>query len=166
MLNSNLIQLLSKLSANEFRVFGEYIRSSFFNKNEGVTKLYEFIKIYYPDFSKNGFEKEYVYDKLFPKVKYDDAFMRKLMFNLAKLAEDFIVYKNFSNDKFAYSKSLLKELSARNLKKLYKKKLNTAESEFRKQKFRDLEYYKNKYHINSLNRSYEYGEYSWEGAYS
>src|SRR6186713_740223 len=115
MVNSNLIQLVSSLSPSEFREFGEYIRSSFFNKNEGVVRLYDFIKVYYPDFGKMNFEKEHVYKKLFPHLKYDDAFMRKVMFNLAKLAEDYLVFINSREDSFSYSKSLLNELLKRDL---------------------------------------------------
>ena len=102
MVNSNLLQLVSKLTSSELKEFGDYVRSPFFNKNEGVIKLFDYLKRHHPDFDQMNFEKEFVYKKLFPSVEYDDAFMRKLMFNLAKLVEDFLSYKFYSNDKFNY----------------------------------------------------------------
>ena len=150
MTNSNLVQLISKLTLTEFRELGEYIRSPFFNKNESVIKLYDYLKNFYPDFEKMNFEKEHVYKKIFPKVDYDDAFMRKLMFNLSKLSEDYLAYKNFSQDKFLYYSSLVKELSERKINKLYQKKLKLMEEEFDAIEVKDTEYYRRKNHVETL----------------
>lgn len=141
MVNSTLFQLLNALNSNEFRDLGEYIRSDYFNKNESVIKLYDYLKLFHPDFSGMNFEKELVYNKLFPNVKYDDAFMRKLMFNLSKLAEDYLAYRNFTTNKFKYYDCLLKELELRNADRLFQKKLKIYETEFDKLKFKDTEYY-------------------------
>ncbi|MEO8209651.1 MAG: hypothetical protein ABI840_03745 [bacterium] len=142
MVNSNLLQMIGRLDVAEFREFGEYVRSPFFNKNESVIKLYDYIKIHYPDFSEMNFEKKYVYKKIFPKVEYDDAFMRKLMFNMAKLTEDYLAYKKFSEDKFGYYNYLLPQLDKKGLQKLFYKKLNIMEQEFDKLKIMDSEYYR------------------------
>ncbi|MDQ3022067.1 MAG: hypothetical protein M3R36_16070 [Bacteroidota bacterium] len=151
MKNSNLILLISKLNAAEFKELGEYIRSSYFNKNEGIIKLYDYIKIRYPDFHEEELEKENVYRNLFPDIEYDDSFMRKLMFNLSRLAEDFLAYKNFTADEFNYSRSLLDKLIKRGVEKIYSKKLKSADENLNKQKIKDLAYYKNKFQIDSFN---------------
>jgi hypothetical protein len=46
---SNLFEILNTFTLKEFKEFGEYIRSPFFNKNESVKKLYYYVKKYYPD---------------------------------------------------------------------------------------------------------------------
>ncbi|MEO8209650.1 MAG: hypothetical protein ABI840_03740 [bacterium] len=153
MKSSNLILMMGKLNAAEFKEFGEYTRSSYFNKSEGVIKLYEYIKIHYPDFDEIKMGKENVFRNILPDIEYDDAFMRKLMFNLSKLTEDFLVHENIKKDSFNYSKALLNELMVRDLKKLYTKKLKSINDEFIKQKIKNNEYYKNKYIIDSINES-------------
>jgi len=90
MLNSNLLELLSKFTIQEVKEFNEFVISPFFNKNENVAGLFKYIKKYYPDFNNKKLEKEYAFKKIFKNEKYNDGFMRTLMFNLGKLAEDIL----------------------------------------------------------------------------
>ena len=97
MIKSNLIDLLRKLSTEELKEFGEYVRSPFFNKNQSTIKLLDYIRKYAPDFNDKKLGKELVYQKLFPGMKYNDGFTRTIMFNLAKLTEDYLTYTRIRN---------------------------------------------------------------------
>ena len=99
MLKTNLISILEKFDAKEIKEFSEFIRSPFFNKNFNVIRLYEYIKKQYPDFNEDKLDKMYVYKRLFNKGPYNDGFMRTTMFNLGKLAEEYLKYKNFKKKK-------------------------------------------------------------------
>lgn len=66
MLKSSLLQIVSSLSSQEFREFGDYVRSPFFNKNESVSKLYDYLALSYPDFEEDILNKELLFKKLFP----------------------------------------------------------------------------------------------------
>ncbi|MBE2219653.1 MAG: hypothetical protein IAE90_15685, partial [Ignavibacteria bacterium] len=76
MLKSNLLEILAALNLKEFKDFGEYVNSPFFNKNEAVIKLYEYIRRYFPALEGLNFGKENVFSEIFPNAEYNDGFMR------------------------------------------------------------------------------------------
>lgn len=147
MINTTLLNIIGKFSTKEMREFGEFITSPFFNKNENVIKLYAYIKKFHPDFNDKKLEKEYVYKKLYSKGEYNDGFMRTVMYNLGKLAEDFLAYVNFTKDELVRGISLLDELSERKLEKVFLKYYNEIESELEKQKYHDAKFYYRKYQL-------------------
>ena len=95
MLKSNLLEILRNFSNTELKDFGEYVRSPFFNKNVSTIKLYDYLRKFSPDFDDKKLEKEYTYNKIFAGAHYNDGFMRTIMFNLSKLAEDYLAYSKF-----------------------------------------------------------------------
>jgi len=150
---SNLIEILEKLSSKEFREFGEYIQSQFFNKNESVISLYNYISKIYPEFDKD-FDKEKVFKKIFPKIHYSETFMKTVIFNLTRLAEDYLSYTKYNKDtgmKFNY---LLSELYDRELEGVFQKKLKSIEKELDNDKIRDADYFFAKYKIQSFREKF------------
>jgi hypothetical protein len=133
MLKSSLLEILRTFSLKEYREFGEYVVSPFFNKNEAVIKLYEFIRLHFNEMNSVKFEKEKVFAEIFPNVEYNDGFMRTIMFNLTQLAEDFLAYNNYKYSGIHEQLHLVRELNTRNLDKLVYK--NIAESEERVNKY-------------------------------
>lgn len=127
MVKSSLIELISTFSPKEFRDFEEYVNSSFFNKNEAVLKLFEYVKKHYPGFESMKFSKEIVYKEIFPNVEYNDGFMRTVMFNLTRLAEDYIAYCNYKSRGIYENLHLINELNARNLDKQASKNIKSAQ---------------------------------------
>jgi len=127
MKNSNLIQILKTFDPKEIKEFNEYVRSPFFNKNESVILLYSYLRKCYPEFSENRVKKPVVYGKIFPGIEYSDSFMRKTMFNLQKLAEEYLINLYDRRDPVRSKVSLLFELEKRNQLKLLKKKIPEAE---------------------------------------
>src|SRR6187399_636282 len=123
MLKSNLLEIIKTFTPAEVKSFGEYVASPFFNKNESVTSLYEYIRKHYPDFEEKKMEKEHVFSRIFPDADYNDGFMRTLMFNTNKLAEEFIAYTKFNGDGFAGEKFLLESFEDRKLNKQFERKL-------------------------------------------
>src|SRR5438552_1897987 len=130
MLNSNLLKLLAKFTPSEMKEFGEFASSPFFNKNENVIKLFEYVRKYYPDFENKKLEKENAFSKIFPKQKYNDGYMRTLMFRLQNLAEEYLSYANYRKKEGALKINLLDELNSRKLEKAFLKALNEQEKEF------------------------------------
>lgn len=96
MQKSSLIELLRIFSPKEFKEFGEFIKSPYFNKNENVINLYSYIKKYFPDLDNENLAKEKVYEKITGNTDYNDGFMRTVIFNLSKLAEDYLAANNIS----------------------------------------------------------------------
>jgi len=144
---SILIELLSKFNPKEIREFGEFVHSPFFNKNEGVTKLYDYLKSQYPGFDETCIEKKYIYAKIFPNVEYNDGFMRTLMFNLCSLAENYLSYIRYKSDYFVDKKNLLFELNNRELDRMFLKNLKAVSKKLADEPVKDADYYYNFYSI-------------------
>lgn len=145
MLNTTLLNIIGKFTSKEIKEFGEFIISPFFNKNENVIKLYTYIKKFYPEFSDKKLEKEYVYKKVFSKGEYNDGFMRTAMYNLGKLAEDFLAYTNFNKNELNRGINLLEELNERKLEKVFLKYYSEIESALDEEQYHNAEYYHMKY---------------------
>lgn len=153
MLKSTLLELLGSFSPKELKEFGDYIRSPFFNKNETLIKLYDFIRKSINDPKK--LEKEYVFSKIFKGEEYNDSVMRSHMFNLAKLAEDYLAYINYTSEKKNVL-HLVNELNKRNLGRSFEKKLKAALDEIEKTEFKDSAFFFRKYTLVGERDSYNY----------
>lgn len=151
---SILVEQIKKFSSKEVKDFGEFIDSPFFNKNQGVIKLYDYIKKQYPDFDDEKMKKEYVYSKVFPKAEYNDGFMRTLMFNLSNLAEEYLAYRCFKSRQFSEKRYLLHELNERGLNRQIEKNMKEIQNEFSKAAVVNADYYYNKFAL-----EYEYFYY-------
>lgn len=141
---SILIELLGKFNHKEIREFGEYVRSPFFNKNEGVYKLSEYLRKQHPYFDEKCIGKEYIYSKIFPNVKYNDGFMRTLMFKLTELAESYLAFTKYRENKFTEDKYLLIGLNEKELDKHIQKKMKQILKEFDSIDVLDADYFINK----------------------
>lgn len=147
MKKSILIEILSGFSAKEIREFSEYVNSPFFNKNQSIIKLNNYLKIRYPVFEKTGIEKKKVFAELFPKMKYNDGFMRTLIFGLSGLAENFLSYTRYKNSYYKDKTFLLYELNDRHLDRHLEKNIKLISKKLESEKIRDYEYYLDKYNL-------------------
>lgn len=150
MLNSSLMDILRKLNPTELKELREYIQSPFFNKNRNVHKLFDYIVKQYPAFATEKMKKEYVYKKLFEKTRYNDGFMRTLIFLITKLAEDYLAYTNFIRDKYSPKLSLVQELHKREIDRILFKNLRTTEKDFVSEEVKDEKYFKAVYELQIL----------------
>lgn len=147
MRKSILIELLGKLTLKETKEFSEYINSPFFNKNQGIIKLYDYLKTRYPDFEQSKVEKKFVFSKIFPNVKYNDGFMRTLIFGLSELAENYLSYTRYKNSYYRDKTFLLYELNDRRVDRLLEKNLKAVTKKLDSETVKDIEYYYDKYNI-------------------
>jgi hypothetical protein len=154
MIKSNLLEILRKFSSKELKEFGEFVRSPFFNKNESAIKLYDHVRKYSPDFNDSKLEKEYAYRKIFPGTSFNDGFMRTIMFNLSKLAEEFLAYSNYKISEFNEKKNLLTQLNIRELDKMFEKNMREITLKLQKIHVKDVNYYFNQFLIEDENLIY------------
>jgi len=145
MLKSNLISLLKTFSPQEFREFGEFVESPFFNKNKKVTELFDVIKKSYPKLDSGNLEKEKVFKKIFPGEKFRDNTLRLLMFYLYENAKQFIEVNALKNDKLSSNIFLVRDLIGRNLIKEAEKSLKDNYEELEGIKLKNEIYFWNKY---------------------
>lgn len=101
--------------------FKYFVSSPYFNTNESVILLFEFIRKQYPEFPDDKIEKEYVYSRVFNGTKYNDGFMRKVMHSLFQLAEKYISIQGFTGNSQAVNDMLLQQYYLRNCFSLFLK---------------------------------------------
>ena len=144
------MDILKKLTSSEIKEFREYIYSPFFNKNKNVQKLFDYIVKQYPLFPPEKMKKEAVYKKLFNKGKFNDGFMRTLIFIITNLAEEYLAYTNFNKDKFNSKLSLVHELHKRDIDRILLKNLRAIEKDFLSEEVKDEKYFKAIYELEIL----------------
>jgi hypothetical protein len=144
---SNLIKILRSFSPKEFKEFGEYVYSPFFNKNESIRNLYDYLKKYFPEFESEKVEKERIHKKIFPGAEYNDDFMRMLIFNMTKLAEDYLAYVRMVTSKWEMNRMLAYELNERGLNKPLEKIIKKSLAELDKTKQKNSAWHFHKFNI-------------------
>lgn len=122
MYTSNLITLLRTFSADEFRGFGKFISSPYYNTHRDVIRYYTFLKKYYPSFTGSGISRENIFAHIYPGRKFSDNEFQKLNSALNNLGSRYIMSRQ---ERFNADFNLLNQFVERNLGKqfraLYKK---------------------------------------------
>ncbi len=138
MQNSKLIRLLTSLQREEFRRFGQFLHSPFFNTNEKFVALYNYIARYYPGLFSPKLSKEKAFAALFPKETYDDNRMRQIMFRMTKLAEDFLAVQVVWNDEGRKTQLLTEALGSRKLHPYFEKAVKAETKKLEAVQYKDL----------------------------
>jgi len=129
MKDHSLIKLLKSFSRAEIKEFGELISNSYFNKRKAVRKLFDIIKMEYPDFHGKEIEKRNVFIRLFPGKVFNENAIAVMTHYLHELAKRFIALKRFEGNELEYDFNLQAELISRkqfgNAEKSLEKHLKT-----------------------------------------
>lgn len=112
MFATNLISLLRTFSAEEFRSFGKFISSPFYNTHRDVIRYYSFLRKFYPSFAGRGFTRENIFAHIYPGRKYNDNEFQKLNSALNHLGNQFIMSRH---ERFEADFNLLTQFVERNL---------------------------------------------------
>ena len=120
--SSNLVETLKTFSREEMREFGKFINSPYFLmkkklSSQVLSKLFGILKKSHPEFRSNEINKEQVFKKLYPDKEYNDSIMRNLISSLSKLAEKFMIQKEFKYDEEQNKIYLIKQTYRRKLDK-------------------------------------------------
>ena len=117
MKKSKLIQLLNSLKKEELPQFSDFLASPYFNRDENVTKLWNYIKNYYPDFPEEYIKKEVVFANLYPQETFDGKRLAYLMNYLLKQGESYFQIKALQDDQPRKEYYLLRQFYQRDLNK-------------------------------------------------
>lgn len=127
MLKSSLLEILT-FTKQELVKFEDFIRSPFHNKKENAVKLFLNIKTF-PNFDDESLGKDKVWQGIFPETVYNYGIMKNLIFDLNKLAEQFIVILKFNKDEYKQNEYLVNGLLDRELHKIYNIKHNAIDKD-------------------------------------
>ncbi|NUN99721.1 MAG: hypothetical protein HUU01_03805 [Saprospiraceae bacterium] len=89
--NSKLIQLLCAFDPPMLRGFQEFVASPFFNKDQELVRLYDYLKqLLSKGLPKAKTARQAVFAGLYPEKPYDEMQLNRLMSRLLQLAERFV----------------------------------------------------------------------------
>lgn len=127
--NFTIIKILKKFTLKEISEFDKFINSPFYNNHSTVIKLFRELKNYYPEFTDNILTKEFLFEVINPGKKYDDSLFQKYLSRINKLAEEYLGIIESRNDHYKKEIKILYQLSKRDLREIYSRKLKEFEKE-------------------------------------
>jgi hypothetical protein len=125
------LELLKTFSPDELKRFGDFLRSPYFNTSIRVSKLFETVKKYYPDFDSAALEKKKLYSKVLPGKAYNDQIIKNLNSELFRLEKEFLAVDNYVNSPHEKSIGLVMQLTSREIDQLFIKEAEHTEAEIR-----------------------------------
>lgn len=154
--DSKIIVILKTLTPKEFKDFGRFVHSPFFNRLRNVTKFYEVLKKYYPEFSNKNLSEENIYNQIFHSEKFDYWKMKNLISDLMALAEEYLAYTKYRTDNFNRTKYFLEALDIKHLDRIFENKFNEAEKIIHTNYIEGENYYYNKYQLELLAGNHQF----------
>ena len=92
MINSKLIEILKSFSLIEIKNLSVFISKHAEKKDTLPLRLLIILEKQYPEFIEKNISKEKIYNKVFSDNKFNENKLSKLMSELTKIIEDYIVH--------------------------------------------------------------------------
>lgn len=120
MMASKLMDAVRALEGPDFGALRRFVASPYFNENEELSRLLDYILQFGPDFEGQGLAKGNAFRSLFPGQAYNDKHIRYLMSGLNKLVEQFLAIERYQQRKTPFRLDLLEITSGRGMEKAYR----------------------------------------------
>lgn len=122
--NYKLFELLSVFTEKELKELGDFIKLPSVNNGRDLTKFYNLIKKYYPDFNSKLCSRENIYSQLYPNRPFKDHIIRNLQSALFNITKQYLSLKNLKKNTAALNRYFIRELIERNASKIAQTELN------------------------------------------
>ncbi len=141
MKRTKLIKILAVFSASELRRLKDFVASPFFNKNEKIQLLFDFIIRYAPDFNHPKLTEENAFAYVFKNELFKQQAITKLSSKLYKLIYTFIHLEKDKEKGLQADINFLNFLNERELIHEYTQHLNHVKKGIDNLTMRDAEYF-------------------------
>lgn len=135
MKKSKLVEIISTFSPEEIKSFEKFISSPYFSRGRDVSGLFSEIRMNFPDFLEVKVKKENIFAGMFPGEKYNEKKLKNLSFELAYLAEQFLIIESLRKNETDKEVLLSIQYKDRNKRKLFSNTLNLIEERVNKNLF-------------------------------
>lgn len=135
MKKSKLIEILTTLSPAEMKSFEKFIASPYFSRGRDISGLFSKLKKHYPDFIELDVEKENIFSEIFPGEKYNEKKLKNLSFELAHMAEQFLIVESIRKNDAEQEILLSIQYKNRSKRKLFSSTLKLIEDRVNKKLF-------------------------------
>jgi hypothetical protein len=148
MREGKLYQAIIELNGHELNRLHRFILSPFFNRNEAIINLFDWIKNDLKAKSITPVSKEELWEICFgPDEKYDDGRFRKLQSDLLKLIEAYYAQESYEANPIHRAKYLMETINSKKLEPLQASAIKTAYQLVEEQPYLDASYYYYQYDI-------------------
>lgn len=118
-IQSKTLDILASFTKKEFQQFGKQLGSAAVS-NKNLMKLYSFLRKFYPAFDNKNLTKIRLHKAVYGENNtYSELNTRKLLSDLYKEAEKFLVTLHLKTNKIVYDKILMEEFDMRRLDSLF-----------------------------------------------
>lgn len=123
MYDTKAVQILKTFTPEEFKKFGKFIHTAYFNSSKDAIKLFSELKKYHPDFKSTNIDIKKIYKKVYPGCAYHEGKIRNVISDLGKLLEAFLSIEYFRADEFKMEEAKIYQFHKRKLNNLYEKSI-------------------------------------------
>lgn len=147
--SNKLYQTLRCLQPADFRRLLKFLKSPYFNQSKTMVRLCE-ILLDSIEQGEQGFDRQNIWQRVFPEEIYDDVSFRKYCSDLLKLVEGFMAQESVANNHVRQNVNLLEFVVQRKIEPLYNSAFRQARSDMFQYRYHSLEYFRSAYEVERL----------------
>ena len=151
MKDSKLIQTLLHLNKPERNRFKKFLISPFFNSDENMVSIFDFIDDHIGKNPNEFPEKQVLWKKIFKGIPFDDIRLRKYFSDLFKLLTKFLSFDLYQRDPIVQDLYLLEVINERKLISLTKSSVKSARIRLEANEFRHSQAFLQRYSLERNN---------------
>ncbi len=151
MKDSKLIKTLIHLDKTERNRFKKFLISPFFNSDENLVSIFDFIEIHIDKNPNELPEKQVLWKKIFRGIPFDDIRLRKYFSDLFKLLTKFLSFDLYQRDPLVQNLYLLEVINERKLTNLSKSSVKNARIHLESNELRHSQAYLQRYALERNN---------------
>ena len=151
MKDSKLIKTLIHLDKTERNRFKKFLISPFFNSDENLVSIFDFIEIHIDKNPNELPEKQVLWKKIFRGIPFDDIRLRKYFSDLFKLLTKFLSFDFYQRDPLVQDLFLLEVINERKLTNLSKSSVKNARIHLESNVLRHSQAYLQRYSLERNN---------------
>jgi len=151
MKDSKLIQTLLHLNKPERNRFKKFLISPFFNSDENMVSIFDFIDDHLSKNPNEFPEKQVLWKKIFKGIPFDDIRLRKYFSDLFKLLTKFLSFDLYQRDPIVQDLYLLEVINERKLISLTKSSVKSARIRLEANEFRHSQAFLQRYSLERNN---------------
>src|SRR3990172_1610228 len=106
MKKNNLTAILSTFTKDEFKRFGKFVASPYFQAERNLVPIYSYLKKYHPVFDSNHLSEEIIFCALYPEKKFEpkksSLIIRVIFSQMTSLAKKFLAYEQYESGELEY----------------------------------------------------------------
>lgn len=150
MKGTKLYDLLSELSIYELNRFEKFLHSPYHNEDARLINFYSLIQPYFKKRATENIDKNEVWKKVFGNQAFNNLMYARLLSDLVKKAEGFLVVERVNTNVSMERTLLLETYNERKLDKYFTEPYHYTLQKLEGQPYRDSDYYFHRFRFNAL----------------